>query len=137
VKYMVMLLGDQAGYESMSGRGGSDGPAWTPDLIKAMVEHMQSINDDLAAAGELVEAQGLDEPAKTKQVRVKDGALVVTDGPYGESKEVLAGYWVIDVPSEQRALEIAARAYQCPQPEGLPDIPVLVQPIGEAPDPHA
>ncbi|MGP3926638.1 YciI family protein [Streptomyces sp. 8N616] len=129
MKYLLMVLGKQSDYDAMSGKR-TDGPAWTPSDLKAMFEHMGAINNDLAEAGELVDAQGLAEPSQAKLVTAdQDGRPVVTDGPYGESKEVLAGYWVIDVENPDRATEIAARAYACPLPEGAPNYPVIVHPI--------
>jgi hypothetical protein len=129
MKYMLMLLGKQADYDAMSGRP-TEGPAWTEADLKVMFDHMEAINNDLAESGELVDAQGLSEPSQAKLVTAtKDGVPVVTDGPYGETEEVLAGYWVVDCESIERATEIAARAYRCPLPEGAPNYPVVVQPI--------
>ncbi|MEU6079509.1 YciI family protein [Streptomyces sp. NPDC047108] len=131
MKYLVMVLAKQSDYDAMQGKG-QDGPAWTQSELTAMFEHMGAINNDLAEAGELVDANGLAEPAQAKLVTAsQDGRPVVTDGPYGESKEVLAGYWVIDVENIDRATEIAARAYSCPQPEGVPYYPVIVHPLDE------
>ncbi|MEV6314793.1 YciI family protein [Streptomyces sp. NPDC051776] len=132
MKYLVMVLGKQSDYDAISGKS-QDGPSWTQSELKAMFEHMGAISDDLAEAGELVDAQGLTEPAQARLVTAsKDGRPVVTDGPYGESKEVLAGYWVIDVENVDRATEVAARAYACPQPEGVPRYPVVVHPLDES-----
>jgi hypothetical protein len=57
--------------------------------------------------GELVEARGLADPTSAKTVSLVDGQVVVTDGPFAEAKESLAGYWVLEVPDEQRAIELA------------------------------
>ena len=62
----------------------------------------------LKSTGELVLTQALAEPAESAVVRVRDGRPVVTDGPYVEAKEFLAGYYVVDVESRERALELAA-----------------------------
>ncbi|MFG3255513.1 YciI family protein [Streptomyces sp. NPDC048172] len=131
MKYMLMVMGNQAEYDAMEGKG--DGSVvWTEDAMKAMFEHMGALNNDLAESGELVDAQGLTAPAQGKAVSVKDGRTVVSDGPFVEAKEVLAGYWIVDVASEERAIEIAARAYSCPIPEGAPALPLVVQPIQDA-----
>lgn len=61
-----------------------------------------------------------------------EGRPVVSDGPYGETKEVLAGYWVLDCASLERVTEIAARVAQCPAPAGAPVFPVVIRPIDEA-----
>ncbi|MEV0173306.1 YciI family protein [Streptomyces sp. NPDC050803] len=133
MKYLVMVQGTQADYEAMQGRTSEHSPAaWTEKDIQAMFAHMGAINDDLAESGELVDAQGLVEPAKTRLVsRGADGKPVITDGPYSETKELLAGYWVLDCASLERVTEIAARVTQCPVPEGAPEYPVVIRPIGE------
>ncbi|NDZ91996.1 hypothetical protein G3I23_41855, partial [Streptomyces sp. SID10115] len=82
---------------------------------------------------ELVDGQGLTEPAQTRFVsRDKDGRPVITDGPYGETKEVLAGYWVLDCESLERVTEIALRISECPSPEGVVDPPVVIRPLQDA-----
>ena len=110
------------------GGAGCDVPMgeWSPGDIKAHITFQQDLGRELAAAGELVDAQGLAAPETTKLV-TSDGrdAPVVTDGPFPETKEFLAGYWIIDVDSEQRALEIAAQASAAPGKDGVP----IQQPI--------
>ncbi|ASR36247.1 hypothetical protein BAY61_15935 [Prauserella marina] len=64
---------------------------------------------ELVASGELVSGVALGSPARARTVRPVDGLPVVTDGPFGEAKEVLAGYFVLDCESERRAVEIASR----------------------------
>lgn len=56
---------------------------------------------------------------------------MITDGPYSETKELLAGYWVLDCPSLERVTEIAERVLQCPQPAGAPVYPVVIRPIDD------
>ncbi|MFD4246951.1 YciI family protein [Streptomyces sp. NPDC058525] len=135
MKYMLMLLGKQADYDAMLGRASGDSPAWSPDDLKAMVEHMEALNAELVASGEWVDGQGLTEPRQARLVTAgADGTPHVSDVPYGETSAVLAGYWVVDVADFDRAAEIAARAYACPIPEGAPNYPVVVHPVGEAPE---
>jgi hypothetical protein len=94
---------------------------WAPDEIKASGAHMMAIHEELAASGELVGAEGLTGPEAAKIVTHDGvGAPVVTDGPFPESKELLAGYWLVDVESEERAIEIAARTSAAPGPGGRP-----------------
>ncbi|MGW0392016.1 YciI family protein [Streptomyces sp. NPDC003042] len=132
MKYMLMLLGKQSDYDAMAGKASADSPAWSEADLKAMFDHMGALNDDLAEVGELVDGQGLAEPKRARFVTAgPDGTPVVSDGPYGETKEVLAGYWIVDVPDFARAAEIAARAHACPVPEGTPNYPVVVHPVGE------
>jgi hypothetical protein len=95
-----------------------------------MFAYMGAINDDLSETGELVDGQGLAEPAQTRHVTLgDDGKAVITDGPYSETKELLAGYWVLECESLERVTEIAERVARCPQPAGAPDYPVVIRPI--------
>jgi hypothetical protein len=111
---------------------------WSPGDIKAHIEFQQALNAELAELGELVDAQGLSGPEQAKFV-VWDGAgaPVITDGPYPEAKELLAGYRLIDVETAERALEIAARASAAPGPDGMPiQQPIEVREVLSAPDPE-
>ena len=99
MKYMVMMFGDQASMMEIK----------SMEWIKEMIDFMHKVNDDLAKAGELVAAEGLADATQAKVVSIKDGIPVATDGPFAESKESLAGYWIIDVESETRAIEFAQK----------------------------
>ena len=94
---------------------------WAPEDIKAHIDFQIAFNAELLETGELVDANGLAGPEEAKYV-VSDGvsAPVITDGPYTEGKELLAGYRIIDVDSLERALEIAARASAAPGYQGAP-----------------
>ena len=94
---------------------------WSPDDVKAHIEFQHTLNQDLIERGELVDAQGLAGPEQAKVV-VSDGARapVVTDGPYPETKELLAGYRIVDVASLDRAIEIAAATSAAPGKDGKP-----------------
>jgi hypothetical protein len=95
--------------------------AWAPEDAEAHIEFQRRMNDRLTESGELVEAQALTAPELAKVV-VHDGvgAPVVTDGPFPEGKELLAGYRMVDVESLERAIEIAAEASAAPGPGGKP-----------------
>jgi hypothetical protein len=111
---------------------------WAPEDVKAHIEFQQTFNRELVDRGELVDAQGLASPDQAKFV-VSDGASapVVTDGPYPESKELLAGYRVVDVDTLDRAVEIAALASAAPGYRGTPiRQPIEVRQILSAPDPE-
>ena len=111
---------------------------WSPGDIRAHIEFQQVLNAELAELGELVDAQGLAGPEQARFV-VWDGsaAPVITDGPYPESKELLAGYRLIDVETAERALEIAARASAAPGQNGMPiQQPIEVREVLSAPDPE-
>ncbi|MFD3313222.1 YciI family protein [Streptomyces sp. NPDC058656] len=130
MKYLVMIQGTQADYAAQSGKGSADAPTWTEQDIQTMYAHMGAINNDLAETGEIVDANGLSEPAKARFVeRGPDGKPVITDGPYSETKEVLAGYWVLDCASLERVTEIAARVLECPVPEGTKQYPLVIRAI--------
>lgn len=89
--------------------------------MDAHIAFMKALNKDLTEAGELVGAEGLAPPGQARIVRAGTGdAPEVTDGPFAESKEFLAGYWMIDVENAERAYAIAARASKAPGPHGEP-----------------
>ncbi|MFF9866655.1 YciI family protein [Streptomyces sp. NPDC013953] len=135
MKYLVMVQGTQADYDAMKGRSSADSPAWNEDDVQAMYAFMQRVNDDLTTSGEMVDAQGLAAPARTRFVTAgEDGRPVITDNPYGETEVLLAGYWVLDCDSLDRVTAIAARIAQCPVPAGSPDHPVVIRPIMDSVD---
>ena len=111
---------------------------WSPEDIQVHIAFQQALNAELAELGELVDAQGLAGPEQARFV-VSDGASapVITDGPFPESKELLAGYRLIDVETVGRALEIAARASAAPGPDGAAiRQPIEVREVLSAPDPE-
>lgn len=111
---------------------------WAPADVKAHIEFQQALNQELAERGELVDAQGLAGPDQAKfVVWGGEGAPVVTDGPYPEAKELLAGYRLVDVDTLERAIEIAARASAAPAQRGVPiRQPIEVRQVLSAPDPE-
>jgi hypothetical protein len=109
---------------------------WSPEDLKAHIEFQHVLNAELEERGELVDAQGLSEQVKYV---VSDGrtAPVITDGPYSEAKELVAGYRMVDVDSLERALEIAAQASAAPGQNGEPiRDPIEVRQVLSAPDPE-
>ena len=68
-----------------------------------------ALNNDLAASGELLAAEALEDPSAASRVSVSDGRTVAGDGPYVETKEHLAGFYLVEVASRERAIEIAGR----------------------------
>jgi hypothetical protein len=111
---------------------------WSPADIKAHIEFQQALNAELLDRGELVDAQGLAGPEQARLV-VSDGtsAPVITDGPFPESKELLAGYRIVDVDSDERAVEIAARISAAPGANGAPIRHAIeVREVMSAPDPE-
>ncbi|WP_020667533.1 YciI family protein [Amycolatopsis nigrescens] len=75
-----------------------------------IVASMGRFNDELVRAGVLVAAEGLDDAAEGVVVDYSSEPPVVTDGPYGETKELFAGFWILNVASKEEAVEWAKRA---------------------------
>ena len=119
MKYMILINASQRDYDAMTGLPSSSGPGWTPDDFAALGAFMESFNQDLAESGELVDTQGLTAPAHARRIRLQEGVPVVTDGPYAEAEEVLAGYWIVECDSFDRATQIASRLTDAPGPEHL------------------
>jgi len=114
MKFMLMM-------HAPRGKGDWGLMNWPPKDIKAHIDFMIGFARELGANGELVGAEGLAGPNEARIVRADTkGAPVVTDGPYPEAKEFLAGYWIIDTPAVERAYAIAAKASAAPGPGGAP-----------------
>src|ERR671919_517833 len=108
---MLMMAGPKQDWDEMA--------TWSAEDIKANIRFMTDFNQKLVESGELVDAQWLTGPEMAKVVQAQpSGQPVVTDGPFPETKEFLAGYWIVDVESPQRAYEIAARVSTTPGPGG-------------------
>ncbi|MFB4279184.1 MULTISPECIES: YciI family protein [unclassified Nonomuraea] len=112
---MILSYASQQDYDEMSGKD-TGRVTWTEKDMAAMNEFMTAVNKELEESGELVETRGLAAPVHTRRVGARDGVPFVTDGPYAETQEVLAGYWIVECESFDRATEIAARLGQCPFP---------------------
>ncbi|MFB9682108.1 YciI family protein [Streptosporangium vulgare] len=112
---MILMYGSQRDYDAMAGKDGGR-PALSPEDFAPMHAFMEEFSRDLEESGEFVETRGLAAPVHTRRVGSKDGVPVVTDGPYAETQEVLAGYWIVECESFDRATEIAARLGECPAP---------------------
>ena len=127
MKFMLMM-------HVPSGKADYQVVEWKPEDFNAHIAFMHRFNADLKKAGEFVGAEGLAAPGEAKVVKAgKDGAPI-TDGPFPESKEFLAGYWIVDVDTAQRAYELAAQISAAPGPGGKPlIIPVEVRQVMSAP----
>jgi hypothetical protein len=109
---------------------------WPPQDIKAHLEFMKSFAKKLSEAGELVAAEGLSGPDQAKLVRAGKDREPITDGVFPESKEFLAGYWIVDVDSPERAYQIAAEASAAPGPGGAPlNLAIEVRQVMSGPPP--
>jgi hypothetical protein len=98
---------------------------WKPEEITAHLDYYKALHRELVASGELVESEVLAPPNLAKIVTSDGTAPVVTDGPFQEFKEWVAGYQIVDVESEERAIEIAGKISAVPGPDGV----ALQQPI--------
>lgn len=124
MKYMLMMSAPR-------GTGDYQIQRWSPDDLKGHMAFMHRLNRDLIESGELVGAEGLAAPGEARVVRAgRDGLPAVTDGPFPETKEFLAGFWIVEVDRPERAYEIAARASAAPGPGGAPlRIPIEVRQV--------
>jgi hypothetical protein len=119
VKYMIMMFGTQRDYDMLAGAptdAAANTSAWSAEDVATMHAFMTKWNNDLVESGEFVDAQGLTSPVHARRVELRDGVPVVTDGPYAETQEVLAGYTIVECASFDRATEIAAQLANTPHP---------------------
>jgi hypothetical protein len=98
MKYMLLIYNNQSAYESLQ-----------EDERQAIFTDVGAIMNELRESGELVGSMALADQSLSKTVRVRDGSISSTDGPFAEAKEQFAGYLAVDVESQERAVEIAAR----------------------------
>jgi hypothetical protein len=112
MKYMLMMNTPSGGPYKIN--------TWPQQDFKAHIAFMRSFAKKLGDAGELVSAEGLAGPDQAKRVRAGKDRKPITDGVFPEAKEFLAGYWIVDVESPERAYEIAAEASAAPGPGGAP-----------------
>lgn len=126
MKFMLMMNVKQGPYQLGQ---------WSTEDVKRMIGFMHQFNKDLKAKGQFVAAEGLVSPDQVRIVKANDdGSPSVTDGPFAESKEFIAGFWMIEVPNADEAYRIAARASAQPGPGGRPlNIPIEVRQVGAPP----
>jgi hypothetical protein len=130
MKFMLMM-------NTPRGTGDYNVVKWPAEDFKAHIQFMKRLHKELKDAGELVGAEGLAPPGQARIVRAgKAGAPEVTDGPFAEAKEFLAGYWIVDVENAQQAYAIAARASAAPGPGGKPlNLAIEVREVMSGPPP--
>src|SRR5690349_451980 len=112
IKYMLM--------KNQPGKGPYQIASWPKEDLSRHIQFMKSFAKKLGASGELVAAEGLSGPDQAKRVRAGNDGKPITDGVFPEAKEFLAGYWIVDVESPERAYEIAAEASAAPGVGGKP-----------------
>ncbi len=128
MKYILMM-------NTMKANNGV--PNWPQKDLQAHIAFMIGFNKELRESGELVSAEGLAFPDQAKVVRAGKDGMPITDGVFPEGKEFLAGYWIVDVESLERAYAIAARASAAPGPGGAPlNMPIEVRQVMSGPPPE-
>jgi hypothetical protein len=126
MKYILMMHCPKTGYDTFG--------AWPKKDLQAHIAFMLDLNKSLRQSAELVSAEGLASPQQAKSVRAGEDGAPITDGVFPESKEFLAGYWIVEVPTPERADAIAAKASAAPGPGGTPmSIPIEVRQVMSGP----
>lgn len=129
MKYILMMNTMKAGQQPF--------PGWKKEEIQAHIGFMIGFNKSLRDSGELVSAEGLSFPEEAKLVRAAKDGSPITDGVFPESKEFLAGFWIIQVDTPERAYQIAANASAAPGPGGKPiNMPIEVRQVMSGPPPE-
>jgi hypothetical protein len=119
MKYMIAMFGSA---ESMT-------QTQSPEWIREMIGFMVNLDEQLRQSGEMVYNEGLADPGAAKTVRLENGQPVATDGPFAEAKESIIGFWIVDVASEARAVELCGQIAEWsgvvelrPVPAGPPEV---------------
>lgn len=122
MKYILMMNGTKANFESYA--------EWSKQDMETNGAFMRAFSKELKDSGVYVDTKGLAWPQEAKMVRAGDKGEPITDGVFPESKEFLAGYWIVDVESPDQAYKIAARASAAPGPGGKPaKMPIEVRQV--------
>ncbi len=121
MKYILMMNATKPDFEEYA--------RWSKQDLQANVAFMRSFTRELKDSGVFVASEGLSWPHEAKLVRAGSKGEPITDGVFPESKEFLAGYWIIDVESPEQAYGIAARLSQGRGTEGRTGMPVEVRQV--------
>jgi hypothetical protein len=122
MKFILMMNGTKANFAEYA--------KWSKKDMEANVAFMRTFNKQLKDEGLYVAAEGLAWPDQAKLVRAAKDGTPITDGVFPESKEFLAGYWIVDVETPEQAYKIAARASAAPGPGGQPgSMPIEVRQV--------
>jgi hypothetical protein len=126
MKYILMMSATKDVFDWFS--------KWPKEDLLANSAFMQKFNKELQDEGVLVSTAGLAWPDQAKIVKAGPNGEPITDGVFPETKEFLAGYWIVDVENEEEAFKIAARASLAPAPKGTPGtMPLEVRQVLSAP----
>src|SRR6201985_2754413 len=112
MKYILMMTGKKSDFEEYA--------RWSKEDLQANLSFMRAFSKELKDSGVFVSTEGLGWPSEAKLVRAGKSGEPITDGVFPESKEFLAGYWIIDVESPEQAYAIAAKASAAPGHNGEP-----------------
>jgi|SRR5208283_863332 len=122
MKYILMMNGTKTDFGEYA--------KWSKQDMEANVAFMRAFSKQLKDEGVFVATEGLGWPGQAKLVRASKDGTPITDGVFPESKEFLAGYWIVDVESPEQAYKIAARASAAPGPGGAPsNMPIEVRQV--------
>jgi hypothetical protein len=122
MKYILMMNGTKASFAEYA--------KWSKQDMETNVAFMRAFSKQLKDEGVYVATEGLGWPDQAKHVRAGEDGTPITDGVFPESKEFLAGYWIVDVESPEQAYKIAARASAAPGPGGKPgNMPIEVRQV--------
>lgn len=110
MKYILLMNGTKSDFEGYA--------HWSKEDLQANVAFMRTFSKELKESGVFVASEGLGWPNEARLVRAGSHGEPITDGVFPESKEFLAGYWIVDVESPEQAWAIAARLAQAPGPTG-------------------
>ena len=117
MRYLVLIYSNPASREIWEG--------FSDDQRAEGYRYYAALTEELAASGELIVSEALADSSLTRRVSVRDGQTLTSDGPFAEAKELLAGFFLVECDSMDRAVEIAARV-----PEAELDL-VEVRPVLE------
>jgi hypothetical protein len=101
MKFLILIHQNKGAREQFAG--------FPPEVRAAAMQGYWDLNADLQASGEYISAEALADDTTSTVLRMHDGAVSTTDGPFAESKELLAGFYLVDVASRERAVEIGTR----------------------------
>jgi hypothetical protein len=124
MKCMILTYASQQGYDGMAGKA-TDLPAWSPEGFAAMGLFKEAFKRQLVESGESIEARALAAPLHTRRLGVQSSLPFVIDGPYAETRDVLAGHWIVECDRFGPATKLqaglrAARHQNMSSPTGMP-----------------
>src|ERR1700733_4109697 len=122
MKYILMMNATKANFDAYA--------KWSKEDLQRNVAFMRAFSKELRDSGVFVATEGLGWPNEARVVRAGKDGEPITDGVFAESKEFLAGYWIIDVENAEQAYRIAARVSAAPGPGGIQgNIPIEVRQV--------